>query len=327
MVELMVAMTLGLLLTAAVLQTFVGAKRTYEFQQEFSRVQENGRFAMNYLTRAIRQADHWGCLTDNATVDSIVSGSAGSAGAGFDVIDQGSSYTLGAGLGPRPDRVLMRGVIGGGYPLTQPTDTGASIHFQKVGNPQAALIDTGDMLLVTDCTRGTVFQVTTANPNSNTVTHNTGSVPGANPGNASAAIPSPPYSPPSAFVYKADSRQFWIRQSSSPSAEPVLVRGSEYDPTSGGVELVEGIENMQILLGFDGDGDGVADYYNPPPPLVTGDMDEVVAVEVSIVARSLRDNLLTTPDPFEFNGQTYTPADRRLRKVFTANVALRNRLD
>ena len=60
MVELMVAVVLGLLLTAAVLQTFVSLKRTYEFQEEFSRIQENGRFGIEFLSRDIRNADFWG---------------------------------------------------------------------------------------------------------------------------------------------------------------------------------------------------------------------------------------------------------------------------
>ena len=324
MVELMVAMTLGLLLMAAVLQTFVGAKRTYEFQQEFSRIQENGRFAMNFLTKAIRQADYWGCLKNAGVMDSNLEAVVGSdPTVGFEAVNKGSSFALSSGLGESPDLFTVRGGREGGIPVTE-NSAGVQIKLDKINHPTGMNIDQGDILIVTDCIHGEIFQVTTTNSATKTVTHNSG-IPAVSPGNAAPAGLSNVYGPPDAVVYAADSMKFWIRTGAG--GEPALVRGSEYDALTGGVELVEGIENLQLLLGYDTNGDGVAESYAPPPPAAAGDPSEVVAVQVNLVARSLRDNITDTSASFDFNGQTYTPTDRRLRKVFTTNVAIRNRLN
>jgi type IV pilus assembly protein PilW len=58
LVELMVAMTIGLFLVLVIATLFVGAKQTYRVQDNLARVQENGRFAMEMLGRNIRDAGY-----------------------------------------------------------------------------------------------------------------------------------------------------------------------------------------------------------------------------------------------------------------------------
>lgn len=63
LVELMVAVVLGMLLMLGVIQVFLGSKTTYVSNQELSQIQESGRFALDILTRDIRSADYKGqCL-------------------------------------------------------------------------------------------------------------------------------------------------------------------------------------------------------------------------------------------------------------------------
>jgi type IV pilus assembly protein PilW len=56
LVELMVAMTLGLLVTATVLQIFISSKKGFRTNQALSRVQESGRFALDIMAQDLRQA-------------------------------------------------------------------------------------------------------------------------------------------------------------------------------------------------------------------------------------------------------------------------------
>ncbi|MGH8770865.1 MAG: PilW family protein [Burkholderiales bacterium] len=56
LVELMVAIVIGLLLTAIVSQLFLGSKQTYRTQDSSARLQENARYALGLLTREIRMA-------------------------------------------------------------------------------------------------------------------------------------------------------------------------------------------------------------------------------------------------------------------------------
>ncbi|NJN46952.1 MAG: prepilin-type N-terminal cleavage/methylation domain-containing protein [Candidatus Competibacteraceae bacterium] len=54
LVEIMVALTLGLVLIAGLLQLFVGTRQTYRAQENLSRLQENGRYALEYVNRTLR---------------------------------------------------------------------------------------------------------------------------------------------------------------------------------------------------------------------------------------------------------------------------------
>lgn len=56
LIELMVAMLLGLLLTAAVIQVFAGSRSSNTVQAGMSRLQENARFALDALARDIGNA-------------------------------------------------------------------------------------------------------------------------------------------------------------------------------------------------------------------------------------------------------------------------------
>lgn len=61
LIELMVALTLGLILTGAAIQVFVANKSTYRLTNALSHVQENGRYAMQQLAYDIRMAGYFGC--------------------------------------------------------------------------------------------------------------------------------------------------------------------------------------------------------------------------------------------------------------------------
>ncbi len=54
-VELMIAGVLGILLTAGVIQLFVGSNRNFSLQAELSDIQEDGRFAMIFLENEVQK--------------------------------------------------------------------------------------------------------------------------------------------------------------------------------------------------------------------------------------------------------------------------------
>lgn len=56
LVELMIAMVVGLLLLAGVIQIFLSGKQSYRTQEGLSRLQENGRFAMDVFALNLRHA-------------------------------------------------------------------------------------------------------------------------------------------------------------------------------------------------------------------------------------------------------------------------------
>jgi len=62
LVELMVAMTVGLLLVAGAIQQLLANRSSFVLQQQLAAVQENTRFVLARLGRDIRQAGAFGCL-------------------------------------------------------------------------------------------------------------------------------------------------------------------------------------------------------------------------------------------------------------------------
>jgi type IV pilus assembly protein PilW len=122
----------------------------------------------------------------------------------------------------------------------------------------------------------------------------------------------------------------------------------------GNDELIEGIENMQILYGVEVDppiraiskaGEsvtnpefGIPNYYVTADKVVQGDYDwnDVVSVQISLLVRTMDNNITneTLPDVYNAyktaNNLASLPDlgadDKRVRRVYTTTVTLRNRL-
>lgn len=71
LVELMIAVAIGSILLLGLIQVFVASRNTYQMSEAMGRVQENGRFALDYLQRDIRMAGHMGCINDQARLSKV----------------------------------------------------------------------------------------------------------------------------------------------------------------------------------------------------------------------------------------------------------------
>ena len=63
LVELMIAITISSIVMLGIGSVYTSSKRSFKLQEEFSRLQENGRFAINYITRFVRGAGYSGCAS------------------------------------------------------------------------------------------------------------------------------------------------------------------------------------------------------------------------------------------------------------------------
>jgi type IV pilus assembly protein PilW len=61
LVELMVAMVLSLLVAGALIMLFSNSKQTYTMNENLARLQENGRFALHFLSTDLRRTDYRAC--------------------------------------------------------------------------------------------------------------------------------------------------------------------------------------------------------------------------------------------------------------------------
>ncbi len=294
MIEIMIAMVLGAFLLGGVLQIFSSSKQTYRVQEGMSRLQENGRFAMDFITKDIRNADFWGCLKNGLTdINKNLNGA--------DAFPQGVNGSNDAGLNAS-DTLIMRSAIDSGVTVQPPFDKTITTFSANNG------LTHGDILLVSDCNTGDIFQVDTSAVS--------GSSP-PTPGNSATSL-SKVYAG-NASIYRVGTIIYSIQNGAS--GQPALFRQINNNAAT---ELVEGIENLQIRYGEDTDADGTPDYYVTANNVV--DMDQVVSIRVTLLARTIADNLAGQPVAYTYNGVTTTPADRRLRRVFTSTIAVRNRL-
>ena len=90
LVELMVAMLVTLILLAGIGQIFLSSKKSFNIQDSLSRMQENGRYAIETLAQDIRRAGYWG---GNADITKI--GGTTIVVDGVDIIDTTGSCVAG----------------------------------------------------------------------------------------------------------------------------------------------------------------------------------------------------------------------------------------
>ena len=67
----MIAMLLGIFLIGGVVQIFLSSKQTYRMQENLSRIQENGRFAMDFIAQDIRMAGSLGCNSQTTITNTL----------------------------------------------------------------------------------------------------------------------------------------------------------------------------------------------------------------------------------------------------------------
>ncbi len=158
LVEVMIAMLLGVFLMGGVLQVFASSRQTYRVHEATSRMQENGRMALEVLSRDIRMADFWGCVSDPSNFVNNLD----TAGAGYvDFLSGGIGGTEGAA--GAPDSLILRGGIDSGITVEPPYGPQASANIKV---PASNGLEQDDIVFVADCSAGDIFQITNANPDS-----------------------------------------------------------------------------------------------------------------------------------------------------------------
>jgi type IV pilus assembly protein PilW len=94
LIEIMIALLIGLFLLGGILQMFSASQQTSRMQSNLARLQENGRFALDFLARDIRMAGYWGCLKGMST---DITGTDNNAVTG-DSIDDGTDTIILKGI-------------------------------------------------------------------------------------------------------------------------------------------------------------------------------------------------------------------------------------
>ena len=347
LVELLVAMVVGMILLGGVYVSFVSSTTTNSMNEQLSRMQENGRFATEVLTRSIRMAGFRGCdtfgpLTNTLKEQGTLPYNHGVAIEGFNNVSAPlPAYLTAASISPLlgTDVIIIRGNADNDTVRVVKNNSSAQIFLEVTtqepnacsdGTTRVSGICQGDILMITDCSKSRIFQagnitVTGGGGTSElNVTHPSSGTPGNDPtswGGASAP-PDERFGPDSEVV-KYVTRTYFVQN--NPAGVPALFEKENANPAR---EIVEGIENMQIRYGEDTTGNRAADVYVTADGVT--DWDSVVSVRVGLLLRSPNDLLRGDIDTatYSVNGTDIDAPgdDRRLRMVMSTTTGIRNRL-
>lgn len=313
LVEILVALVISLFLLGGIVQVYIGNKATFSFTNALAEIQENGRFALDLMSQDLRLANQWGCISYDPDDTGNINDTLTDPSPLYDFLDEDMiEGTNDLGLNGS-DTLILRGGKPGQTNVEAPFTAATTATLNT--NPITSITG-GDIILVARCGQNDLLIEEEADILSVSSVDNT------NPAQTLInldANKSQQYGN-DAMVIELQTVTYSI--GTGDSGEPALFR-QEF--TGAAQEMVEGVESMQILYGIDTDNDQFANQY-VTSAFAGFDSDDVVSVRVMLLLRSLDDFVAEAPQTYTFNGATTTPADRRLRQVFTTTIALRNRI-
>lgn len=308
LVELMIALTLGLVALAAVGSVFQSSARGYRQDDRLSRLQDELRFAMAQLTLDLEMAGFFAQVRDPAAeieVDPRVSiardcGPPPASGT-WVYHEQGAAlFTIGdasAAAAHAAFPCLAAGEFVAG------TDV---LAVKRLDRPVAGALDADRIYFKTNGVRSAIFR----GADLADVEPRTGSL----------------------ALYELRPSVWFVRKYAFAGQDPPVPslcrrRLAAGTPPSMDVEcLAQGIENLQVEFGVDADADGVPDEfreYTAPP--AHAEMRRVVALRVHLLARSTEaDPDYRTVKTFRLASQRITGTGAYYRKSLSSTVLLRN---
>ncbi len=349
LVELMIALALGLVVIAGIIALFVGNSQAAAVVSGQARLQENARFAFDFISRGARQAGYFGCgpLPQNLVkglrgkwselpefnVTRPVDGHEGKGGRRWipplSGLPGGEGGNLNrdpaGGIDPRAivdetDVLILRH-------LRQPAQRLARL-LEPTADPVVAAprgdagFDVGDIVMVADCEQGAVFRVTALSVSGTRITVER--APGPGLFDNAEMVPGPeglipatlslidrPYGP-EASISAVDTTFFFIAPSlhvDDRGANPLALW--QKVGSAAPVELIQGVQDLQVLYGVDTTlTDGIA---NPnqyvPFDAVPEDVGQIVAIRATLTVNSV--------DPVTDDGA-------RLVRTFSKTILVRN---
>lgn len=291
LIELMVSMVIGLLLLVGLSSIYVATSQSARFQSATAQIQNNARYAFEFMAMDIRMLGFTGSrdanpmnLVDISDPDSDI----------CLLIDIFGNKDCTDGMGPlvgfentNPPGVDVCAASGSSPSCyLANTDSLAVVHVDTMNKygisshtagtsftlstwPDNDEPTEGEIFVAADYTHTAVFQISATNPGARIVSYGTNS--SIVPGNSGTDLGKFGGGNNAINLYRLSGAFYYIGK--NPIGEPALYRyklGLETDPTTGAIkinpytavgtseELVQGVENMQITYGVDTSADDTA---------------------------------------------------------------------
>ena len=319
LIELMIAVTLGLIVLAALTSFFVRTSYNRSEMERSSRQIENGRYAINALRDDMMLAGFYADITQSAAVWQTPAPCQTTAA---------SMGWLANALSPQIPVPISIYPLGVGVPvgctpnILAGTDVVVIRRFNSESVAAGAAVGSIPYVQISECK-------TDVAPSSPFV-FNTGAGGGFSAHQRDCAA--------TANLWRYREQVYYIRDYSTTVGDgiPTLVR-MELDDNAGTlvmnpVPLVEGIENLRVDLGVDNDGDGSPDAWrrcDAALPCTATDLSNVMAAKVYLISRNLEETREYTDDKtydLGTSGTVTAAGDHYKRHVYSALISLLNRI-
>ncbi|MEX0941070.1 MAG: PilW family protein [Pseudomonadales bacterium] len=358
LVEMLISMSLGAVVTVGVIQLFTANSETYNLMQGQSRMQEGARFSLDFLGRAIQQAGYKGCFSENEDVYTTIQ-FRGDIPYEFQLFRGIQAYDWGVGdwnpvltpLASAYDASTATVSVGGNAIDIDTVIEGTDVLTIRYASQNEAPLFTSlltssedvvvtipagglefvedDMVMIHDCEKSTIFRITklTDNGSEATLEHDTFDAPPLNNSVQRLAEVNTFETETHAAVSAIRTSTFFIAPGAGVNnvGDTPLSLWRRFG-TDAPVELVEGVEDLQVLFGTDTDNDGTPNQYLTAN-LVT-DFTDVQTVRISITVNSVDEVGATSPPTHGctvqscISGETF---DGLVRRTFHQTIQVRNK--
>lgn len=312
LLEVFIALAIGLVIFAGVLSIFVGMRTTVSETSSYGELQENGRFAISVLSDDLLRQDFWGDYTGSIGLANITPVPAAPVGECIGGGVNNGTFPLAAGH----FRTLW------GQTVTNATILGGCKSDAKLGSDilqlkrvislplGLAVGDTaaaGNYYFISNMDNGAIFSA--------------GIVPDIK----------------NSRVWEYQHHIYYVREETQGSNKvPVLMQG-QLSSTLSFAPIIDGIEMIHFEYGIDTEidptvpGYGIVNAYIPASGMTAALWDNaatrIISVKIYVLARSIReDNKYTNTNTYQLGSTTFTPSanDKYRRLLFSSTVTLYN---
>lgn len=312
LLEVFVALVLGLVIFAGVLSVFVGMRTTTSETTSYGELQENGRFAISVLTDDLLRQDFWGDYTGLVTPASItpVPGAPGGECVG-DGINNGTfplvaghfrtlwgqTVTNAAIMGCRNDAKINSDIL--------QLKRVVSRSLVDVAGDPITVAPAGNFYFVSNMNNGALFSA--------------GAVPNITNGR----------------VWQYQHHIYYVREEAQGSdTVPVLMQGQLTNSLTF-APIIDGIEMIRFEYGIDTEtnptaaGYGIVNAYIPAasmtPALWDNAASRIIAVKIYVLARAIQeDRKYKNTNTYKLGAFDYEVDDNYRRLLFSSTVTLYN---
>jgi type IV pilus assembly protein PilW len=320
LIELMVAMLIGLFLILGAVTVFNQSRNTYRASEGVARLQETARLAMDVIESDIRMANYWGM---NNRADYIVNRAGPSQPPPAEFNAQQQTNVSLCGTAASNWVINLDEYLGGsnnsyGLQCAAANYQGGSdvVVIRRANEARPLALDPNRVYLQTSRIQGTLF------------------VP-----NAACTLPTDPtcipaaYLPPASESRELEARAYYVSSQSTLRNDVPSLRRKRFASVNAAIpanaildeEIVTGVEDLQVRLGIDTNGDSNIDQYVNPGG-VPGNATVVSATIWLRVRAEDRDFGHRDQTAYQYADMAaaFTPNDNYRRILVSKTIHIRN---